>query len=241
MWNKAERLFLRTYEADSAGYGALVGLTRYYLNMGNRQQAIKYYNKFYSTYFPNYIALNTKIDSLGLCEIYQLDGDINFHLNKDYGKALDLYFKSLELIEEVQDPMQLVNIYYCIHALKSEEKINEFVEEILYDMYGDIPNEIKFAILGMEAGYSDDETKVAGFIKMLDSEHSQNYKNYALAFIFTSLEETEYAVESLEFTNEYKLVKDLKLLTNPIFDSVREDSEFIRLIKKTKLKKTDPS
>ena len=239
MWDKAEGLLLRTYEADSVGYGALVGLSRYYLNMGSRQQAIKYYNKFYSTYFPNYIALNTKIDSLGLCEIYQLDGDINFHLNKDYGKALDLYFKSLELIEEIQDPMQLVNIYYCIHALKNEEKINEFVEEILYDMYGDIPNEIKFAILGMDAGYSDDETKVTGFIKMLDSEHSQNYKNYALAFIFTSLDEAEYAVESLEFINEYKLVKDLKLLTNPIFDPIQEDSEFIRLIKKTKLKKID--
>ena len=36
-----------------------------------------------------------------------------------------------------------------------------------------------------------------------------------------------------------KLVKDLKLLTNPIFDPIREDSEFIRLIKKTKLKKMD--
>ena len=113
------------------------------------------------------------------------------------------------------------------------------MEEILYDMYGNIPNEIKFAILGMQAGYSDDETKVSGFIKMLDSEHSQNYKNYALAFIFTSLDEAEYAVESLEFINEYKLVKDLKLLINPIFDLVREDSEFIRLIKKTKLKKMD--
>ena len=239
MWSKAEELLLRTYEADSTSYGTLVGLTRYYLNMGNKQRAIKYYNKFYSNYFPNYKALDTKIDSLGLCEIYQLYGDINFHLNKDYEKALDLYFKSFELIDEVQDPMKLVNIYYCIHALKNEEKTNEFVEEILYDMYGNIPNEIKFAILGMQAGYSDDETKVSGFIKMLDSEHSQNYKNYALAFIFTSLGETEYAIESLEFTNEYKLVKDLKLLTNPVFDPIREDSQFIRLIKKTKLKRME--
>ena len=98
--------------------------------MGNKQQAIKYYNKFYSNYFPNYKALDTRIDSLGLCEIYQLDGDINFHLNKNYEKALDLYFKSLELIDDIQDPMHLVNIYYCIHALTNEEKINEFVEEI---------------------------------------------------------------------------------------------------------------
>ena len=134
-----------------------------------------------------------------------------------------------------------MNIYYCVYALQNEEKINEFVEEILYDMYGDIPNEIKFAILGMHTGYNGDEKKVASFIEMLDSEHSQDYKNYALAFIFASLEETEYAVESLGFTNEYKLVKDLNLLTNPIFDPVRENSEFIRLIKKMKLKKTDPS
>ena len=60
-----------------------------------------------------------------------------------------------------------------------------------------------------------------------------------MAFIFTTINEAENAVESLEFINEYKLVKDLKLLTNPIFDPIREDFEFIRLIKKIKLKKID--
>ena len=114
-----------------------------------------------------------------------------------------------------------------------------FIEEILYDMYGDIPNEIKFAILGMQAGHNNDETKVTSFIKMLDSEHSQNYKNYSLAFIFASIQESDYVIESLEFTNEYNLVKDLKILTNPIFDHLRKNPEFTKLIKKTKLNNVD--
>jgi len=239
MWNKAEEHLIRSYDADNIDYGTLVGLTRYYLNIGNKQLAKKYYNKFYSSYFTNYKSLNTNIDSLGLSEIYHLGGDINFYLNRDYDKALDLYIKSLELIRDVGYPILLINIYYCLYTLNNQEKTDEFIEEILYDMYGDIPNEIKFAILGMQAGHNNDETKVTSFIKMLDSEHSQNYKNYSLAFIFASIQESDYVIESLEFTNEYNLVKDLKILTNPIFDHLRKNSEFTKLIKKTKLNNVD--